>query len=93
MSSTRQQITSAAQEKTKLREQNRFQTDYLFSVALIYRISLTPRFSEVHDRIYCHNRFSGLLGHWQKTAEAVGALSGVVHTQLKQGVNETVSRR
>jgi hypothetical protein len=52
-----------AQEETKLREQNRFQTDYLFSVALIYRISLTPRFSEVHDRIYFHNRFSGLLGH------------------------------
>ena len=28
----------------------------------------------------------------KKTAEAVGALSGVVHTQLKLGVNERVSR-
>ena len=36
----------------------------VFSVALIYPIfpiSLTPRFSEVHDRVYYHNRFSGLL--------------------------------
>jgi len=24
-------------------------------------ISLTPRFSEVHGRVYYHNRFSGLL--------------------------------
>jgi len=92
MPSTRQQITNTAQEKTKLREQNRFQTDYLFSVALIYRISLTPRFSEVHGRLFYHNRFSGFLLHRQ-TAEAVRALSGVVNSQLKQGVNEKVSQR
>ena len=35
-------------------------------------VSLTPRFSEVHNRIYYRNRFSGLLAQWQKTAEAVG---------------------
>jgi hypothetical protein len=55
-------------------------------------ISLTPRFSEVHGRVYYHNRFSGLLVHRQKIAEAVGAPSGVVNTQLKQGVNERVRR-
>jgi hypothetical protein len=46
---------------------------YVFSVALIYRISLTPRFSEVHGRLFYHNRFSGFLFHRQKTAEAVGS--------------------
>ena len=40
--------------------------------------------------MYDHNRFSGLLPQRQKTAEAVGARSGVVKTQLKQGVNETI---
>ena len=31
---------------------------YVFSVALIYRISLTPRFSEVHGRPFYHNRLA-----------------------------------
>ena len=34
--------------------------EYVFIVALIYSIfpiSLTPRFSEVHGRVYYHNRF------------------------------------
>ena len=50
-------------------------------------ISLTPRLS-LH-----YNRFSGLLVDLQKTADAVGVRSDVINTQLKQGVNETVSRR
>ena len=33
----------------------------VFSVAVLYPISLTPRFSEVYGRICYHNRFSGLL--------------------------------
>jgi len=47
----------------------------------------------VHGRVCYHNRFSGLLVGSQKTAEAVAARSAVVNTQLKQGVNEWVSRR
>jgi len=35
----------------------------VFSVAGRYPISLTPRFSEVHGRVYYYNRFSGLLVH------------------------------
>jgi hypothetical protein len=38
----------------------------VFIVALIYPIfpiSLIPRFSEVHGRVYYHNRFSGFLVH------------------------------
>jgi hypothetical protein len=67
---------------------------YVFSVALIYRISLTPRFSAVHGRLFYHNRFSGFLFHRRKTAEAVmGSLRASLNTQLKQGVNETVSQR
>jgi hypothetical protein len=46
------------------------------SVAGRYPISLTRRFSEVHGRVYYHNRFSGL------------GSSVVVSAQLKQGVNE-----
>ena len=65
----------------------------MFSVALLYPISLTPRFSEVHGRVYYHNRFSGLLVHQQETAEAVGPLSGVDNTQLKQGVNERIDTK
>ena len=61
---------------TQLTERQTFQyvrkAKYVFSVALIYRISLTPRFSEVHGRLFYHNRFSGFLLHRQKTAEAVG---------------------
>ena len=37
-----------------------------------------------------HNRFSGLLLSLIQTAEAVGALSGAINTQLKQGVNERI---
>ena len=44
----------------------------VFSVAGLSLISLTPRFSEVHGQVYHHNRFSGLLAHNKKTAEAVG---------------------
>jgi len=68
---------------------------YVFSVAVLYPVSLTPRFSEVRGRIWYHNpeSFRGLLLHCQKTAEAVGLLSGVVNTQLKQGVNEMLGRR
>jgi len=65
----------------------------MFSVALIYRISLTPRFSEVQGRRFYHNRFSGFLLHRQKPLKRLGALSDVVNTQLKQGVNERVSQR
>ena len=37
----------------------------MFSALMISHIpiSLTPRFSEVHGRVYYHNRFSGLLVH------------------------------
>ena len=62
-------------------------------LAVLYPFLLTPRFSEVHGRVCYHNRFSGLLVGSQKTAEAVAARSAVVNTQLKQGVNERVSRR
>ena len=66
---------------------------YMFRVAVLYPISLTPRFSEVYGRV-CNPQtaLAVLLLHWQKTAEAVEALSGVVNTQLKQGVNERISR-
>jgi len=47
-------------------------SSYVFSVALLYPISLTPRFSEVRGRVYYHNRFRGLLVHQQETAETVG---------------------
>ena len=70
-----------------------FPNSYLFSVAVLYPISLTPRFSEVYGRVCYHNRFSGFLVDSQKTAEAIGARSNVVNTRLKQGVNETVNRR
>jgi hypothetical protein len=60
----------------------------VFSVAILYPVSLTPRFSELYSRVCYHNRFSGLLFDSQKTAEAVWARSRVVNTQLKQGVNE-----
>jgi len=60
----------------------------VFSVAILYPISLTPRFSEVSGRVCYHNRFSGLLVDSQKTAEAIGPRSSVVNSQLKQDVNE-----
>jgi len=65
-----------------------FPNSYVFSVAVLYPISLTPRFSEVYGRVCYNNHFSGLLVDSQKTAEAVGPRSSVVNTQLKQGVNE-----
>ena len=65
-----------------------FPNSYVFSVAVLYPIPLTPRFSEVYGRVCYHNRFSGLLVDSQKTAEAVGPRSSVVYTHLKQGVNE-----
>ena len=65
-----------------------FPNSYLFSVAVLYPISLTPRFSEVYGRVCYHNHFRGLLVDSQKTAEAIGARSNVVNTRLKQGVNE-----
>jgi len=65
-----------------------FPNSYLFSVAVLYPISLTPRFSEVYGRVCYHNDFSGLLVDSQKTAEAIGARSNVVNTRLKHGVNE-----
>ena len=66
---------------------------YVFTVVVLYPISLTPRFSEVHGRIHYHNRFSGLLIHRQKTAEAVGVPADIINTQLKQDVSESFSRR
>jgi len=50
----------------------------MFSVAALYPVSLTPRFSEVQVQVYDQNGFSGLLALQQKTAEAVGARSGVI---------------
>ena len=67
-----------------------FWDSYVFSVAMLYPVSLTPCFSEVYGRACYHNRFSGLLVDSPKTAEAVGARSGVVNAQLKQGVSERV---
>src|SRR5205814_10519602 len=43
-------------------------------------ISLTPRFSEMHDRILPPTALAVLLVQRQKTAEAVGAASSVVNT-------------
>ena len=65
-----------------------FPNSHVFSVAVLYPVSLTRRFSEVYGRVCYHNRFSGLLVESQKTAEAVGPRSSVVNTQLKQRVNE-----
>jgi hypothetical protein len=39
----------------------------VFIAAVLSLISLTPRFSEVHDRVYHHNRFSGLLAQTSLT--------------------------
>ena len=65
-----------------------FPNSYVFSVAVRYPISLTPRFSEEYGRVCYHNRFSGLLVDSQKTAEAVGPRSSAVNTQVTEGVNE-----
>ena len=63
----------------------------MFSGAALHPVLLTHRFSEVHSRVYYHNRFSGLLVDSQKTAEAVGPRSSVVNTHLKQGVMRSQS--
>jgi hypothetical protein len=59
--------------------------EYVFSAAVLYPISLTPRFSEVHRPVYYPNpeSFRGLLVRKQKAAEAVW-LRRVINTQLKQ---------
>src|SRR6476660_1724702 len=46
----------------------------VFSVAGLSLISLTPRFSEVHGRVYHHNRFSGLLAYNKKPLKRLGTL-------------------
>ena len=56
-----------------------FPNSYVFSVAVLYPISSTPRFSEVYGRVRYHNRFSGLLVDSQKPAEAVEARPSVVN--------------
>jgi hypothetical protein len=73
-------------KKRKLRITN-------YAAVLVAPISLAPRFSEFHSRVYYHNRFSGLLIHQQETAEAVGHLSGVDNTQLKQGVIKRIDTK
>jgi hypothetical protein len=65
----------------------------VFSIPCYVRISVTPRFSEVQGRAYYDNRFSGLLVPWQKTPERLCLPHVLFNTQLKQGVNESVSRR
>jgi hypothetical protein len=57
--------------------------DYVFSAALrfsTFPISLTPRFSDVHDRVYYHNLFSGLLVADKKPLKRFGTPSGVIKT-------------
>jgi hypothetical protein len=61
-----------------------------FSVAALFRISLTPRFSEVYVQAHGQNRFSGLPAERQETAEAVEARAAVVNTPLKKGVNQRI---
>jgi hypothetical protein len=45
---------------------------YVFTVVVLYPISLTPRFSEVHGRIHYHNRFSGFLFTDKKPLKRLG---------------------
>jgi hypothetical protein len=56
----------------------------VFSVALLYPISLTPRFSEVRGRIYYHNRFSGFSFTNKKPLKRLG-LSQASITPAKAG--------
>ena len=54
--------------------------EYVFSVALIYHIfpiSLTPGFSEVHDRVYYHIALAVYLFADKKPLKRFGAPSGV----------------
>jgi hypothetical protein len=69
-----------------------FRDAYVFSVVVLYPFSLTARFSEVYGGLLLPQLLSGLLVGSQKTAEVGWACSGVVNTQLKQGVNERGQR-
>ena len=86
---------SKSTRKSNFRDQATFPNRVwdVFSVPVLYPISLTPRFSEVHGRVWYRNRFSGLVRSLTKTAKAAGARLGVVHTQLNHGVNERVRWR
>jgi len=62
----------------------------VFIVALIYSIfpiSLTPRFSEVHGRSATTTALAVCLFTDKKPLKRFGAPSGIINTQLKQGVN------
>jgi hypothetical protein len=62
----------------------------MFIVAPIYSIfpiSLTPRFSEVHGRSAATTALAVYLFTDIKPLKRFGAPSGVINTQLKQGVN------
>lgn len=52
-------------------------------------LTLTPCFSWVWLRKEAKNRFNGLL-HTVETVETVTIVSGLICTQLKQGVNEKI---
>src|SRR5207248_9827853 len=49
-----------------------FPNSYVFGVAVLYPISLTPRFSEVCGRVCYHNRFGGLLVDYKKPLKRLG---------------------
>lgn len=53
------------------------------------RLTLTPCFGWVWLRKEAKNRFNGLL-HTVETVETVTIGSGLICTQLKQGVNEKI---
>jgi hypothetical protein len=64
--------------------------EYVFSVALIYPIfpiSLTPGFSEVQGRSTTTTAKAVCLFTDKKPLKRFGAPSGVINTQLRQGVN------
>jgi len=58
----------------------------VFSGAALHPISLTPRFSEVHSRVYYNNHFSGF---FTNKTEAVGAAATSL-TPAKAGWYERV---
>jgi len=64
---------------TQLTERQTFQyvrkAQYVFSVALIYRISLTPRFSEVHGRLFYHTALAVFFFTDKKPLKRLWALS------------------
>ena len=63
---------------------------YVLSAAVL---NPTPRFSEVHRRVPTKTALAVYLFTDKKPLKRLGLLSGVVNTQLKQGVNERISRR